>query len=202
MKIEVWKDIEKAQEFFLKATEYEKMANDYQLCHLINAELGSIYVLHSYNEYALNAFNKSYQYALQASTPKYIIASQIYLGRTYTELKQYNSAIDFYQKAIENAQKQHNFPKVAAASNELSGVYMQIKDYKKAIYYAKQAINNSKGAIKEQVHLAIGNIYSNIGQTDSAYYHLIKATSPNKSNILTATSAYNSLYKLSKKEHK
>jgi len=196
------KDIEKAQEFFLKATEYEKMANDYQLCHLINAELGSIYVLHSYNEYALNAFNKAYQYALQASTPKYIIASQIYLGRTYTELKQYNSAIDFYQKAIENAQKQHNFPKVAAASNELSGVYMQIKDYKKAIYYAKQAINNSKGAIKEQVHLAIGNIYSNIGQTDSAYYHLIKATSPNKSNILTATSAYNSLYKLSKKEHK
>ena len=84
-----------------------------------------------YKEYAIEAFNKSYQYALQSQNCKYIIASLIYLGRTYGQLERFNQSIEYYQKAIEIAKEKHITRSVAIASNELAGIYIEIKDYKK-----------------------------------------------------------------------
>ncbi|WP_301060227.1 tetratricopeptide repeat protein [Phocaeicola sp.] len=139
--------IEEAQNYFLNATEYAEKTDDYQLCHLIYAQLGNIYILRSYKEYALDAFNKSYQHALQSKNNKYIIASLIYLGRTYGQTNQHNQAIEYYQKAIDIAQEKKIIRSVVIASNELAGIYIKIEDYKKALYYSKQAMkNNSVGA--------------------------------------------------------
>ncbi|WP_289226548.1 tetratricopeptide repeat protein [uncultured Bacteroides sp.] len=196
------KNIEEAQNFLLKATTYAEKTDDYQLCHLIYAELGCIYARRSYKEYALEAFNKAYQYAIQSKNLKYIISSQIYLGRTYTILEKINLAIESYQAAINIAKENHNIKNVIAASNELAGVYLKIKDYKKALYHAKQAINNNSIVFfKGQTNLIIGEIYNQMGQIDSAYYFFNQATLF-KTNTFTVNEVYHALYNLSKKEHK
>lgn len=196
------RNIEEAQDFFLKATEYAEKTDDYQLCHLVNAQLGNIYILRSYKEYALEAFNKSYQYALQSKNNKYIIASLIYLGRTYGQMEQFNQSIEYYQKAIEIAQEKQITRSLAIASNELAGIYIEIKDYKKALHYSKQATsNNSTKVSQAQIFLVIGNIYREIGPIDSAYYYLNQAAQY-KSNINTVNAIYHSLYELSKKGKK
>ena len=196
------RNIEEAQNSLLRATTYAEKTNDYQLCHLIYAELGCIYILRFYKEYAIEAFNKSYQYALQSQNCKYIIASLIYLGRTYGQLERFNQSIEYYQKAIEIAKEKHITRSVAIASNELAGIYIEIKDYKKALYYSKQAINSSNiGVSKGQINLVIGNIYREIGPIDSAYYYLNQVVG-HKASVNTVNAAYHALYELSKREKK
>lgn len=196
------KEIEEAQKFFLEAVEYAEQTNDYQLCYLTNNQLGYIYVLRSYNEYALNVFNKAYQYALKSNNSEYVTSSLINLGRSNSVQYNFDIAIDCYKKAIEVAKKNHNVRKVIAASNELAGVYTETKDYKQALYYVRQAIkNNSIGAIKGQLDLTIGDIYSRTGQIDSAYYYLNQIVKFEK-NPRTVNAACRILYDLNKQEQK
>lgn len=196
------KDIEDAQKFFLEAADYAETTDDYQLCYLTNAQLGNIYVLRSYKEYALNAFSKAYQYALKSNNSEYIASSQMYLGRVYSIQLKFDLAIECYKNAIEVAKQNHNLRKIIASCNELAGVYTETKDYEQAMYYVKQAIkNNSIGAIEGQINLVIGDIYNRTGQIDSAYYYLDRVIAFEK-NPRTVNSACRILYDLSKKERK
>lgn len=196
------KKIEEAQKFFLEAADYAEKTDDYQLCYLVNAQLGNIYVFRSYKEYALNAFNKAYRYALKSNNIEYITSSLIYLGRTYSIQKKFNLAIECYKKTIKIAEKNHNIKKIIIASNELAGIYTETKDYEQALYYVKQAIKyNSTESIKGQINLVIGDIYSRTGKTDSAYYYLDRVIAFEKSPR-TVNSAYRILYNLSKKKQK
>lgn len=196
------KDIEEAQKFFLEAADYAETTDDYQLCYLTNAQLGNIYVLRSYKEYALNAFSKAYQYALKSNNSEYIASSQMYLGRAYSIQLKFDLAIECYKNAIEVAKQNHSLRKIIASCNELAGVYTETKDYEQAMYYVKQAIkNNSIGAIEGQINLVIGDIYNRTGQIDSAYYYLDRVIAFEK-NPRTVNSACRILYDLSKKEQK
>lgn len=196
------KDIEEAQRLFLEASGYAEKNDDYQLCYLINAQLGNIYVLRSYKEYALDAFSKAYQYALKSNNSEYIASSQMYLGRVYSIQLKFDLAIECYKNAIEVAKQNHSLRKIIASCNELAGVYTETKDYEQAMYYVKQAIkNNSIGAIEGQINLVIGDIYNRTGQIDSAYYYLDRVIAFEK-NPRTVNSACRILYDLSKKERK
>lgn len=196
------KDIEEAQKFFLEAADYAETTDDYQLCYLTNAQLGNIYVLRSYKEYALNAFSKAYQYALKSNNSEYIASSQMYLGRAYSIQLKFDLAIECYKNAIEVAKQNHSLRKIIASCNELAGVYTETKDYEQAMYYVKQAIkNNSIGAIEGQINLVIGDIYNRTGLIDSAYYYLDRVIAFEK-NPRTVNSACRILYDLSKKERK
>lgn len=196
------KDIEEAQRLFLEASGYAEKNDDYQLCYLINAQLGNIYVLRSYKEYALDAFSKAYQYALKSNNSEYIASSQMYLGRAYSIQLKFDLAIECYKNAIEVAKQNHSLRKIIASCNELAGVYTETKDYEQAMYYVKQAIkNNSIGAIEGQINLVIGDIYNRTGQIDSAYYYLDRVIAFEK-NPRTVNSACRILYDLSKKERK
>lgn len=196
------REIEEAQDFFLKSTEYAEKTDDYQLCHLIYAQIGNIYILRSYKEYAIEAFDKSHQYALLSQKSKYIIASLIYLGRIYGQMEKFDQSIEYYQKAIEIAKEKHIIKNFVRASNELAGIYILIKDYEKALYYAQQAKNsNSIGMFEGQINLVIGDIYNEIGVADSAYYYLNQALSC-RIGSFTVTEIYHALYDLSKKEQK
>lgn len=196
------KDIEEAQKFFLEAADYAETTDDYQLCYLTNAQLGNIYVLRSYKEYALDAFSKAYQYALKSNNSEYIASSQMYLGRVYSIQLKFDLAIECYKNAIEVAKQNHSLRKIIASCNELAGVYTETKDYEQAMYYVKQAIkNNSIGAIKGQINLVIGDIYNRTGLIDSAYYYLDRVIAFEK-NPRTVNSACRILYDLSKKERK
>lgn len=193
---------EKAQKLFLEAAENAEKTNDIRLCHLIYSHLGNIYVFRSISEYALTVFNKTYQYALELEDPESITSSLIFLGRVNIKQQEYDRAIECYKKAIETAESIHDKDKIMHASNELAGVYLRKKEFASALRYIRKAIKlDYKKKMQGQLFLVFGKIYTETGKTDSAYHYLNNLLSF-ETYIRTTTDAYQSLYKLSKKEEK
>lgn len=197
---------EEAQEYYLKAIGEVEKTKDYQLAHLIYAELGDIYVFRFFYEYALQAFEKALHYAQLSKNESYIYSSYSYLARTYTALSKQDKAIEYYQKAIQMSEKANDYNILTCAMNELAGVYIAMNDYQSALNYAQKAlkiretenIRLGQEYPLEQSFLVIGKIYYYTNNVDSAYYYLNKASLT--SSIYTIRSAFYFLYKLSAKE--
>ena len=93
---------EDALSFYLEAaTEIEK-TNDYQLGFLINSEVGLMYLYRKLNDYAMEYFEKAHHNAELSDNQTYIAFSFIYIARVFSQKKQYNKAIEYYEKAIKN----------------------------------------------------------------------------------------------------
>lgn len=91
---------EDALSFYLEAaTEIEK-TNDYQLGFLINSEVGLMYLYRKLNDYAMEYFEKAHHNAELSDNQTYIAFSFIYIARAFSQKKQYNKAIEYYEKAI------------------------------------------------------------------------------------------------------
>lgn len=197
---------EEAQEYYLKAIEEVEKTKDYQLAHLIYAELGDIYVFRFFYEYALQAFEKALHYAQLSKNEKYIYSSYLYLARTNAALSKQDSAIIYYKESIRRSEIAHDNNILTCAMNELAGIYTTLNDYQSALIYAQKALKikefGNLGVVKEKPletsFLVIGKIYYRMNIPDSAYYYLNKATST--TSIYTIRSAYYFLYKLSAKE--
>lgn len=197
---------EEAQEYYLKAIGEVEKTKDYQLAHLIYAELGDIYVFRFFYEYALQAFEKALHYAQLSKNESYIYSSYMYLARISAALSKQDNAIEYYEKTIQMSENAHDNDILTCAMNELAGIYTSMNDYQSALIYAQKALkikeSGNLGVIKEKPletsFLVIGKIYYRMNIPDSAYYYLNKATST--TSIYTIRSAYYFLYKLSAKE--
>lgn len=197
---------EDAQEYYLKAIKEVEKTEDYQLAHLIYAELGDIYVFRFFYEYALEAFEKALHYAQLSENEKYIYSSYLYLARTNAALSKQDSAIIYYKESIKRSEIAHNNNILTCAMNELAGIYTSMNDYPSALIYAQKALkikeSGNLGLAKEKpletIFLVIGKIYYRMNIPDSAYYYLNKATFA--TSIYTIRSAYYFLYKLSAQE--
>lgn len=100
---------EDALSFYLEAaTEIEK-TNDYQLGFLINSEVGLMYLYRKLNDYAMEYFEKAHHNAELSDNQTYIAFSFIYIARAFSQKKQYNKAIEYYEKAIKIGQV-NNYP--------------------------------------------------------------------------------------------
>ena len=125
----------------------------------------------------------------------YIAFSFIYIARAFSQKKQYNKAIEYYEKAIKIGQV-NNYPTIlASAMNETSFLFLKTGENKKALQYAKDCIKIKK---TDQRIFSLGDTYRYLKMYDSAYFYLNQAClSP---NIHTARSAYQALYILVKKK--
>ena len=191
------KDNRETQELLLKAIEEIEKTNDYKLAHIIYAELGGIYIYRSLLEYALNAYNKSREYAQLALNHQQEIASYIYLGRTYSLLEDDKKSIDCYLKAIEICKLKEEKNKQIFALSELAGVYKKVKDYEAALIAIKSSIElRIKDSIKitEQQYLVLGEIYKELNYPDSALFYLEKALC--STNVYTIREASINLFYL------
>lgn len=187
---------EDALSFYLEAaTEIEK-TNDYQLGFLINSEVGLMYLYRKLNDYAMEYFEKAHHNAeLSSDNQTYIAFSFIYIARAFSQKKQYNKAIEYYEKAIKIGQV-NNYPTIlASAMNETSFLFLKTGENKKALQYAKDCIKIKK---TDQRIFSLGDTYRYLKMYDSAYFYLNQAClSP---NIHTARSAYQALYYISQEE--
>ena len=182
---------EDALSFYLEAaTEIEK-TNDYQLGFLINSEVGLMYLYRKLNDYAMEYFEKAHHNAELSDNQTYIAFSFIYIARAFSQKKQYNKAIEYYEKAQVN-----NYPTIlASAMNESSFLFLKTGENKKALQYAKDCIKIKK---TDQRIFSLGDTYRYLKMYDSAYFYLNQAClSP---NIHTARSAYQALYYISQEE--
>lgn len=183
---------EEALHYYLEAaTEVEK-TDDYQLAFLINSEVGLMYLYRKLNDYAMEYFEKAYQYAELSTNQAYIAFSFIYIARTFSTKRQYNKAIEYYENAIEIGKKKNLSIPLASAMNEIRLVFIHIGNNKKALFYIQEAIKIEK---TDQKLFALGDTYRYLHQYDSAHYYLSQASQ--SANIRTARSAYQALYYIS-----
>ena len=194
------KEYEEAQNLLLEATTEVEKTDDYQLAHLVYASLGGIYVYRSLLEYSLSTYNKAYEYALKSGNQKQVIASLVYLGRTYGVLRDIPKAIDYYKQAA-NLAKETPYHEIEISTlNELAGIYNRGKDFQSALMYMNEVLELcSKYSIEvsPQDYVVLGETYKSLNKTDSAEFYLKKALST--SNIYTRRGACLDLFYLYKK---
>lgn len=189
-------DVEKATQFYLMANEEIAKTKDYQLGFLINNSLGNIYAYRHMPEYAMQAFQKAYQYATRAKNKSYIASSLSYIARAYSLQSSWDKAIEYYRKAYESLAGSKDKRTASGILCEMASIYNRIDKYDTAMRYAKQALSIEKAAKLNYYtsSLTIGDIYRNMGNSDSADYYFKQATLSDQ--IYTRQSAYQGLWYL------
>lgn len=197
---EEWKEIEKALQYYLEAAEEVDKTNDYQLGHLINRGLGTIYAYRSLFDYAEESYLKAYNYAKLSYDTVYISSSLSYLGRLYAGQSNWDKAIEYYEDALNVGLTKNNIRSHSRILSELSGAYSSVGNYSLALKYAKESLElRENNDLNPAVGLfTVGNIYRLIGNNDSAYHYLNKSLVTG--NIYTKRSAYHILYSMSKEQ--
>lgn len=190
-------DAETALKYYLEAaTEIEK-TKDYQLAYFIYAGIGEIYVFRSLTDYAIDAYQKAYNYTKLSKNKTHMSLALSFLGRAYSIKPDANNSISYYKKGLDVAKEINDKTSITIALNELAVVYAAfLKDYKQALIYALEALHTNKGNGSLQNYLTVGDIYRQLKMNDSAQYYLDKAATSD--NIYTACGAYQALYYLNR----
>lgn len=190
-------DAETALKYYLEAaTEIEK-TKDYQLAYFIYAGIGEIYVFRSLADYAIDAYQKAYNYTKLSKNKAHMSLALSFLGRAYSIKPDANNSISYYKKALDVAKETNDKTSITIALNELAVVYAAfLKDYKQSLTYALEALRMSKDHKSLQNYLTVGDIYRQLKMNDSAQYYLDRAATSD--NIYTVCGAYQALYYLNR----
>lgn len=181
-------DVEKSISLYLEAkTEMEKTM-DYKLGYLIMSGLGNIYLYRNLVDYALEACNQAYDYAVKDSNKRYQMTSLRYLARCYYLRGYLEKCIHIYQSASKQALELNENDFYNALQLELAMVYANSQRFSQALIIAKELPFSS------QKLLLMGQTYLSLNKVDSAYFYLKRALYTD--NIYTKKSVYEVLYKL------
>lgn len=181
-------NVEKSISLYLEAkTEMEKTM-DYKLGYLIMSGLGNIYLYRNLVDYALEACNQAYDYAVKDSNKRYQMTSLRYLARCYYLRGYLEKCIHIYQSASKQALELNENDFYNALQLELAMVYANSQRFSQALIIAKELPFSS------QKLLLMGQTYLSLNKVDSAYFYLKRALYTD--NIYTKKSVYEVLYKL------
>lgn len=183
------KHITKAMNYFLEAKADIEKTNDYKLGYLVMSSLGNLYVYRNLTDYALEAFQEAYDYAVKDSCKRYEMTTLQDFGRTYSVRGEYERAIQSYNQAIQIRDSIHET--FNSLESELADVYFALGNYEKALDLEKRAIKNNIAPD----YYGIGETFLCLEEYDSAYYYLKKAL--HTSNVYTLAGVYEALLSLS-----
>lgn len=181
-------NIEEAIQFYLDAKAEMEKTMDYKLGYLIMSGLGNIYLYRNLVDYALEACNQAYDYAVKDSNKRYQMTSLRYLARCYYLRGDLEKCIHIYQSASRQALELNENDFYNALQLELAMVYANSQRFSQALMIAKEL------PFSAQKLLLIGQTYLSLNKVDSAYIYLNRALCTD--NIYTKKSVYEVLYKL------
>lgn len=181
-------NIEEATQFYLEAKAEMEKTMDYKLGYLIMSGLGNIYLYRNLADYALEACNQAYDYAVKDSNKRYQMTSLRYLARCYYLRGDVEKCIHIYQSASKQALELNENDFYNALQLELAMVYANSQRFSQALIIAKELPFSS------QKLLLMGQTYLSLNKVDSAYFYLKRALYTD--NIYTKKSVYEVLYKL------
>lgn len=153
-----------------------------------------IYANRELYDYANEYMKKANEYALLSQNSYYIVSSYNSIARLYSAKKNYVMALEYYDKAIKLGENNNEVKLVNNALQEKIFILAKVKRYDEALLISDILKKKSK---ESQTHLALGYFYTELNQSDSAYFYLNKASKSN--NIYTQRSSYQALFNLSKK---
>lgn len=181
-------NIEEAIQFYLDTKAEMEKTMDYKLGYLIMSGLGNIYLYRNLVDYALEACNQAYDYAVKDSNKRYQTTSLRYLARCYYLRGDLEKCIHIYQFASRQALELNGNDFYNALQLELAMVYANSQRFSQALMIAKEL------PFSAQKLLLIGQTYLSLNKVDSAYIYLNRALCTD--NIYTKKSVYEVLYKL------
>ncbi|MBD8042117.1 hypothetical protein H9625_17120 [Phocaeicola sp. Sa1CVN1] len=85
--------IETATAYYLEAEVEVEKTSDYKLGYLVMSGLGNLYLYRHLTDYALEVFQKAYDYAVKDSNKRYEMNSLRFMARYYSIKKDYDQSI-------------------------------------------------------------------------------------------------------------
>ena len=141
------KHITEAMDYFLEAKAEMEKTDDDKLGYLVMSSLGNLYVYRDLTDYALEAFQEAYDYAVKDSCKRYEISSLQDLGRAYAVKGDYERSIHSYNHAIQIRDSIHE--NYNWLEKELADIYSVLGKYETALALEKQSIENDSATAQD-----------------------------------------------------
>ena len=167
------RELEDAMDYYKTAFTYAEKTGDVALQGLIIYNIGDLLVEQGLYKDALKSYKESTQ--LYCSNPEKLITCFGAQGRMFTLIEEYDSAIVYFQRGLDLADSVDNRTLQSVLAQNISIVYRTTKQYDKAIDYLNQSFylyNDSSRILRYYLNLT--RIYSDMGQSDSAYWYSAK----------------------------
>lgn len=184
-----------ALEYFQRAISHSTEDTDYKLISNVYSQIGMIFLYQDIYDKAPEMFREAYRYSVLAKDSAGIVYRLRDIGRSFTTLKQADSAIYYYQKADEQAIQIKHPHLRSVVNSELSGYYTELGKYEEA-YKAMQIAISQKKEGRLPLYAITAQYYEHTNQLDSATYYYLKLLSTD--NYIFKQGAYWGLYKIAR----
>ncbi len=186
----------KSIENYLQSQTIFETLNDQPGLVAITQEIGLLYQEWGSNEKALTYFNQAYtlNMSLQESSPESKANLLGYMAGSYTSIKNYPKAIEYYNRVLEIHAAQNN--KIAAAStlNKIASIYKNNGQYEEALTQTLKAMEiylelNNDFALAQCLN-NIGFLYRQKGEDDKALNYFNQSLTTYKKQISVDANSY------------
>lgn len=188
-------DAPQALEYFQRAISHSTEDTDYKLLSNVYSQIGMIFLYQDIYDKAPEMFRKSYHYSVLANDSDGIVYRLRDIGRSFTTLKQADSAIYYYLKADEQAIQIKHPHLRSVVNSELSGYYTELGRYEEA-YKAMQIAISQKKEERLPLYAITAQYYEHTNQLDSATNYYLKLLPTG--NYIFKQAAYWGLYKIAR----
>lgn len=188
-------DAPQALEYFQRAISHSTEDTDYKLISNVYSQIGMIFLYQDIYDKAPEMFREAYRYSVLANDSDGIVYRLRDIGRSFTTLKQADSAIYYYLKADEQAIQIKHPHLRSVVNSELSGYYTELGKYEEA-YKAMQIAISQKKEGRLPLYAITAQYYEHTNQLDSATYYYLKLLSTD--NYIFKQGAYWGLYKIAR----
>lgn len=188
-------DAPQALEYFQRAISHFTEDTDYKLISNVYSQIGMIFLYQDIYDKAPEMFREAYRYSVLANDSDGIVYRLRDIGRSFTTLKQADSAIYYYLKADEQAIQIKHPHLRSVVNSELSGYYTELGKYEEA-YKAMQIAISQKKEGRLPLYAITAQYYEHTNQLDSATYYYLKLLSTD--NYIFKQGAYRGLYKIAR----
>lgn len=188
-------DAPQALEYFQRAISHSTEDTDYKLISNVYSQIGMIFLYQDIYDKAPEMFREAYRYSVLANDSDGIVYRLRDIGRSFTTLKQADSAIYYYLKADEQAIQIKHPHLRSVVNSELSGYYTELGKYEEA-YKAMQIAISQKKEGRLPLYAITAQYYEHTNQLDSATYYYLKLLSTD--NYIFKQGAYRGLYKIAR----
>lgn len=189
-------DAPQALEYFQRAISHSTEETDYKLLSNVYSQIGMIFLYQDIYDKAPEMFREAYRYSVLANDSIGIVYRLRDIGRSFSTLKQADSAIYYYLKADEQAIKIKDVQLRGIINSELSGYYTELGRYEEAYKAMQIARSYNKRLNIYPLYSTIAYYYEHTNQLDSAIYYFSLLLHTN--DYSNKKEAYRGLYSIAK----
>ncbi len=189
-------DAPQALEFFQRATETAKGSTNHKLLSLAYSQMGMIFLYEDIYDKAPEMFRKAYHYNTLAKDSAGMVYRLRDIGRSFSTLKQADSAIYYYKKADELAESIGNLHLRSVVNSELSGYYTELERYEEAYEAIQITLLQPRNRNLFPFYSNLAYYYEHNNQLDSATYYYSQLLLAD--NYIYKQEGYKGLYRIAR----